>query len=174
MLERLAGTKRARKSTASTVDSDGTLMSPDEDPEWEDPSYAGPSTSTGKRRRGSARDVQVAKMAGSERMSAVHKSAELREQACMNVLKESPQLKLALLDKALGAANAEAEKDRAIAKEQLSLARAASEASTAASKRRVQSNEIMEMTKLFNGQGKDPLVARKLALEAVMGGPEQA
>jgi hypothetical protein len=79
-----------------------------------------------------------------------------------------------LLDKALDAAKAEGEKDRSVAKEQLSLARAAKEASTAASERRVQSNEVMEMTKLFVGQGKDPLVARQLALEAVMGGAEQA
>jgi hypothetical protein len=84
MLERLAGAKRARKSIPSNVDSDCTLMSPDE--EWEDPSYACPSTSTGKRRRGSACDVQVARMAGNEHMSAVHNSAELQGQACMNVL----------------------------------------------------------------------------------------
>jgi hypothetical protein len=168
MLERLAGAKLARKSIPSNVDSDCTLMSPDE--EWEDPSYAGPSTPTGTRHRGSACDVQVARTAENERMSAVHKSAELREQACMNVLKESHQLKLALLDKALDAAKTEGEKDRSVAKEQLSLARAAKEASTAAFERRVQGNEVMEMTKLFVGQGKDPLVAWQLALDAVMGG----
>jgi hypothetical protein len=154
----------SRPSTPSNPDSDYNPNSKDEG--GEDPSDASSSFAGNKRRRGCARDVQVARMAGEERMAAVPKAAELKEAAAMRVVQASHELKLALLEKATLSAWEVAGEDRSIAREQLTLAHEAKEAITAAHDVRLQSTEVVEMTKIFAAQGRNPM-------QAVIGGADR-
>jgi hypothetical protein len=137
------------------------------------------SASTGKpvkRKRLSARDLQMGSAVSENRLTAVKTSADLKEASNMKVMaialakkeelvRRQEKLQQGIADKHIASAIL----DREVQKDAVSVQKAALADQKRHNVEKLKSEEIIELMRLYVSAGKDPAEARRLARQEVLG-----